>query len=39
MGMLPAGAPQTNRQLGTGKGSGKQEETVHAEIEDLKDET
>jgi phage shock protein A len=38
MGMLPAGAPQTNRQLGTGKG-GKQEETVHAEIEDLKDET
>jgi len=39
MGMLPAGAPQTNRQLGTGKGSDKREETVHAEIEDLKDET
>ena len=40
MGMLPAGAPQTNnRQLGTGKASDKREETVHAEIEDLKDET
>ena len=35
MGMLPAGAPQSNRQLGTG---GAKEETVHAEIEDLKDE-
>ena len=39
MRMLPAGAPQTNRQLGTGKGNDKREETVHAEIEDLKDET
>ena len=40
MGMLPAGAPQNNnRQLGTGKASDKREETVHAEIEDLKDET
>jgi len=39
MGMLPAGAPQTNRQLGTGKANEKREETVHAEIEDLKDET
>jgi len=39
MGMLPAGAPQTNRQLGTGKANDKREETVHAEIEDLKDET
>jgi phage shock protein A len=35
MGMLPAAAPQSNRQLGTG---GAKEETVHAEIEDLKDE-
>jgi phage shock protein A len=35
MGMLPAAAPQTNRQLGTG---GAKEETVHAEIEDLRDE-
>ena len=39
MGMLPAGAPQGNRQLGTGKANDKREETVHAEIEDLKDET
>jgi phage shock protein A len=39
MGMLPAAAPQTNRQLGTGKAGDKREETVHAEIEDLKDET
>jgi phage shock protein A len=40
MGMLPAGAPQNNnRQLGTGKANDKREETVHAEIEDLKDET
>ena len=39
MGMLPAGAPQTNRQLGTGSANDKREETVHAEIEDLKDET
>ncbi|HET9003406.1 MAG TPA: PspA/IM30 family protein [Gemmatimonadaceae bacterium] len=40
MGMLPAGASQNNnRQLGTGKASDKREETVHAEIEDLKDET
>jgi phage shock protein A len=36
MGMLPAGAPQASRQLNAG---GKGEETVHAEIEDLKDET
>jgi len=39
MGMLPAGSPQTNRQLGTGKANDNREETVHAEIEDLKDET
>ena len=40
MGMLPAGASQNNnRQLGTGKANDKREETVHAEIEDLKDET
>ncbi|HWE43599.1 MAG TPA: PspA/IM30 family protein [Gemmatimonadaceae bacterium] len=40
MGMLPAGAPpNNNRQLGTGKASDKREETVHAELEDLKDET
>jgi len=34
MGMLPAGAPQNRGQLGTGSAK---EETVHAEIEDLKD--
>ncbi|NUQ20858.1 MAG: PspA/IM30 family protein [Gemmatimonadaceae bacterium] len=39
MGMLPAGAPQTNRQLGTGAPQNAREETVHADIEDLKDET
>jgi phage shock protein A len=39
MGMLPAGAPQTNRQLGTGNANDKREETVHAEIEDLKNES
>ncbi|HEX2717521.1 MAG TPA: PspA/IM30 family protein [Gemmatimonadaceae bacterium] len=33
MGMLPAGAPQSNKQLGTGDA---REETVHAEIEDTK---
>ena len=38
MGMLPAGAPQSSKQLGTGTAN-KREETVHAEIEDLKDET
>ena len=35
MGMLPAGAPPANRQLG--KGSGKEAETVSAEIEDIPD--
>ena len=39
MGMLPAGAPQSSKQLGTGTANSKREETVHAEIEDLKDET
>ena len=39
MGMLPAGAPQSSKQLGTGGAKGPREETVHAEIEDLKDET
>jgi phage shock protein A len=39
MGMLPAGAPPSNKQLGTGTANSKREETVHAEIEDLKDET
>ncbi|HEX8850390.1 MAG TPA: PspA/IM30 family protein [Gemmatimonadaceae bacterium] len=39
MGMLPAGAPQSNKQLGTGGAKNPREETVHAEIEDLKDET
>jgi phage shock protein A len=37
MGMLPAGAPAQNKQLGAGAGSGAaaaNEETVHAEIED-----
>jgi len=33
MGFLPAGAPQQNRQLGSGA-SGADEESVHAEIED-----
>ncbi|HXY29265.1 MAG TPA: PspA/IM30 family protein [Gemmatimonadaceae bacterium] len=32
MGMLPAGAPPQNRQIGAG--SGTDEETVHAEVED-----
>ncbi|HEX2779565.1 MAG TPA: PspA/IM30 family protein, partial [Gemmatimonadaceae bacterium] len=40
MGMLPAGAPPANKQLGMGGANNKaREETVHAEIEDLKDET
>ncbi|NUS97158.1 MAG: PspA/IM30 family protein [Gemmatimonadaceae bacterium] len=39
MGMLPAGAPQSSKQLGTGGAKGPREETVRAEIEDLKDET
>jgi phage shock protein A len=40
MGMLPAGAPAQNRQLGAGatKASNADEEEVHAEIEDLTDE-
>jgi phage shock protein A len=33
MGLLPAGAPQQNRQLGSGT-SGADEESVHAEIEE-----
>jgi hypothetical protein len=33
MGLLPAGAPQQNRQLGSGA-SGADEESVHAEIEE-----
>jgi phage shock protein A len=38
MGMLPAGAPQTQRQLGQGANNAHEEETVHAEIEDTESE-
>jgi phage shock protein A len=41
MGMLPAGAPQQNRQLGAGNAGGApatNDETVHAEIEDVPEE-
>jgi phage shock protein A len=38
MGMLPAGAPKTPRQLGTGVNANHDEETVHAEIEDSESE-
>jgi phage shock protein A len=34
MGMLPPGAPQSQRQLGTGRNAKHEEEEVHAEIED-----
>jgi phage shock protein A len=34
MGMLPAGSPQSPRQLGTGGNANHDEEEVHAEIED-----
>jgi phage shock protein A len=38
MGMLPAGSPQTPRQLGQGANNAHDEETVHAEIEDTDNE-
>jgi phage shock protein A len=41
MGMLPSGAPQPNKQLNAGgaaNGGARDDETVHAEIEDLPDE-
>ena len=38
MGMLPAGAPQAQRQLGQGGNVAHDEETVHAEIDDTESE-
>ena len=38
MGMLPAGAPQAQRQIGKGANNAHDEETVHAEIEDTESE-
>jgi len=38
MGMLPAGSPQAQRQLGTGGNAKHDEEEVHAEIEDTESE-
>jgi len=38
MGILPAGAPEQNRQLGAGANAPANEETVHAEIEDAPEE-
>lgn len=38
MGILPAGAPEQNRQLGAGANAAPNEETVHAEIEDAPEE-
>jgi phage shock protein A len=38
MGMLPAGAPPSQRQLGTGGNADRDEETVHAEIDDTDNE-
>jgi len=38
MGMLPAGSPQAQRQLGKGGAAAHDEETVHAEIDDTESE-
>jgi phage shock protein A len=38
MGMLPAGSPQAQRQLGKGGTAAQDEETVHAEIDDTESE-